>query len=253
MNSIIYTNLGGLPVTEDHMSFLQNSFSGPLAAIASLFGDKVIVTGVVNTGGAVSNGYVVINGELLPFIGGAVGTEVTIVETRTKELFNDGNNKDVYIDRYATFGTPGLNFSDFVPLSTLKDLQTAVFRPGMVLMWSGNPANVPAGFGLCDGGGGRPDLSKMFIVGYDPTDPDYDTIGKTGGEKQHTLTPLEMPEHDHPQGGANDGGSSPGVVLDFNNLSGTYPILTQRTGKTGGGQPHENRPPYYVLAYIIKL
>ena len=26
-----------------------------------------------------------------------------------------------------------------------------------------------------------------------------------------------------------------------------------QTNLTGGDQPHENRPPYYVLAYIIKL
>ena len=28
---------------------------------------------------------------------------------------------------------------------------------------------------------------------------------------------------------------------------------TADTQVTGGGSPHENRPPYYVLAYIIKL
>lgn len=25
------------------------------------------------------------------------------------------------------------------------------------------------------------------------------------------------------------------------------------TGLTGGGQPHENRPPYYALCYIMKM
>lgn len=24
-------------------------------------------------------------------------------------------------------------------------------------------------------------------------------------------------------------------------------------GSTGGNQPHENRPPYYVLAYVMKV
>lgn len=26
-----------------------------------------------------------------------------------------------------------------------------------------------------------------------------------------------------------------------------------QTGPTGGNQPHENRPPYYVLAYVMKV
>ena len=27
---------------------------------------------------------------------------------------------------------------------------------------------------------------------------------------------------------------------------------TQNTGSAGGGQSHENRPPYYALCYIMK-
>lgn len=29
--------------------------------------------------------------------------------------------------------------------------------------------------------------------------------------------------------------------------------FNQRTDLTGGGQPHNNMPPFYVLAYIMKL
>src|SRR5262249_23951377 len=58
------------------------------------------------------------------------------------------------------------------------DLQTQInnlLPTGSIIMWSGTSA--PTGWALCDGGGGRPDLRGKFIVGYHPSDPDYDAIG----------------------------------------------------------------------------
>lgn len=52
---------------------------------------------------------------------------------------------------------------------------------GVIVMWSGLLANIPAGWGLCDGSPGRPDLRGMFIkgsaAGVDP--------GVTGGAATH--------------------------------------------------------------------
>jgi len=44
-----------------------------------------------------------------------------------------------------------------------------------------------------------------------------------------------------------DGG---GIFPGGNNDS---PTLQDNTNLTGGNQPHENRPPYYALAFIMKL
>lgn len=102
--------------------------------------------------------------------------------------------------------------------------------------------------------------SGKMLVGIDSADTDFNTIGKTGGEKEHTLTINEMPAHSHKlQGNTN-------VVFDE---SSTYPYLLASakrgyaigdsvvfsegytindTTNTGGGQSHNNMPPYQVVA-----
>ena len=118
--------------------------------------------------------------------------------------------------------------------------------PGMIVMWSGHPLSIPSGWALCDGTGLTPNLKGRFIVGYDSTDPDYSTVGFVGGEKEHTLTVGEIPAHTHSYTAPNGSGviGDAGITANASNIN---------TGSTGGGLAHENRPPYYVLAYIIKL
>ena len=38
------------------------------------------------------------------------------------------------------------------------------------------------GWAFCDGMSGRPNLLGRFVVGYDPSNQDYNTIGNMGGE-----------------------------------------------------------------------
>jgi len=53
---------------------------------------------------------------------------------------------------------------------------------GAILMWSGTIAAIPAGWKLCDGTAGTPDLRDKFVRGAPPaTDP-----GGTGGSDTHT-------------------------------------------------------------------
>ena len=119
--------------------------------------------------------------------------------------------------------------------------------PGVIVMWAGSIASIPGGWALCDGGVHNgvqtPDLRNSFIVG---AGSGY-SIGNTGGEALHTLTIAEMPSHTHEESGH---GGWPGCAC------GGDPVGAQtkvQTGPAGGGQPHENRPPYYALAYIMRL
>ena len=89
-----------------------------------------------------------------------------------------------------------------------------------------------------------------------------------GGQEKVTLSTQEIPSHVHNFADAyfieahSDLVGANGTQWIGNNLSGSnktdrdnsYVCLWDHdTRAAGGGQPHENRPPYYVLAYIIKL
>lgn len=121
---------------------------------------------------------------------------------------------------------------------------------GVIAMWSGSSAAIPSGWALCNGQNGTPNLVDRFIVGAGNS---Y-AVGATGGEATHTLTVNEMPSHTHnytdvcvsPDKG---GTGYPGARKD---CWESWPY-TQTSNATGGGQAHENRPPYYALCYIMKL
>src|SRR5690606_20926860 len=114
-----------------------------------------------------------------------------------------------------------------------------------------------------------PDLRDRFIVGAGLS---YQ-VGEKGGAAQVTLTVEQLPphthqgttdvagEHTHTYSGSTDratsgfGGSEalrypPRTLQTSTSGAHSHTFTTQATG---GGQPHENRPPYYALAYIMKL
>lgn len=129
--------------------------------------------------------------------------------------------------------------------SGLTNLPVAGIPTGVIVMWSGSIASIPSGWALCDGqvhdGKLTPDLRDRFIVGAG----DQYAVRDTGGEKTHRLTINEMPSHTHSGGVISHHGASPGDDGAIMTLS--------TTGSSGGDQPHENRPPYYALAFIMKL
>lgn len=110
-----------------------------------------------------------------------------------------------------------------------------------------------------------PDLRGRFVVGYHDSDNDYKTKGTAGGEKKHALTTDEMPSHTHtfkdyyyPE--AHDGLNYDTIVTnnkigssktDYDNNHLFY--YRHDTESKGGDAQHENRPPYYVLAYIMRV
>lgn len=83
------------------------------------------------------------------------------------------------------------------------------------------------------------------LVGYDNNDVDFNNIGKTGGEKEHTLTIDEMPSHGHTVNYSGSAGTSVGVTAMGDQLSTSSSIVQA----TGGGHSHNNLQPYQVVAY----
>ena len=130
---------------------------------------------------------------------------------------------------------------------------------GCIILWSGAVNNIPDGWALCNGqtvGGQKtPNLSGRFVVGYDAGDGDYNAVGRTGGEKTHKLTVAEMPSHSHSI--TMWGGDIDDDWKQQNNLYLTHNKYNYNNNRTtdsaGGDQPHENRPPYYTLCYIMRV
>lgn len=99
-----------------------------------------------------------------------------------------------------------------------------------------------------------PNIKGRTIVGLDTDDTDFNTIGKTLGEKTHTLTVAEMPEHNHKQSldGGNSGNSGNAAYSWSIPANQYFYTGDDLTGKTGGSQPHNNIQPSFVATYIIK-
>lgn len=108
---------------------------------------------------------------------------------------------------------------------------------GLITIWSGAIVNIPAGWVLCDGNNGTPDLRSRFIVGagllYAPS--------QVGGSLDHTHTFTgDGHQHTIPAGVWIESGDNLSDVTQFSNATGTTDIRTQT-------------PPFYALAYIMNV
>jgi len=152
---------------------------------------------------------------------------------------------------------------------------------------TGRPGTAYQGWQLCNGKNGSPDLQDRFIVG---AGRNYN-IGTTGGADRITLTTDQLPAHGHTGQTAGAGvhqhwiegtdanglakrrrripgtttvdmGFGGGRNADPNDVRWRGSVNTDSTGNhvhgfttgpTGKSQPHENRPAFYALAFIMRL
>lgn len=153
---------------------------------------------------------------------------------------------------------------------------------GVIVMWSGAVNAIPSGWALCNGQNGTPDLQNRFVVGAGSA---Y-SLGARGGVASNNISHFhnistESPstnwigDHAHsvdikagPTQENNvisaDKGHSGWVVGEHyhyirGNTGGAgghdHTVTHSHGGSTGaaGSDNLENRPPYYALAFIMKL
>jgi microcystin-dependent protein len=140
------------------------------------------------------------------------------------------------------------------------------FVAGMIMLWSGSIASVPSGWALCNGSSGTPDLRNRFVVGAGST---YSVDG-TGGSADaivvahtHTGTTSTAGAHSHnyyvsafttptgaPTTSTYNGDPSRGIFETSTAGNHAHTFTTDSTGSSG---TNANLPPYYALAYIMKL
>jgi hypothetical protein len=172
-----------------------------------------------------------------------------------------------------------LQNSDAVLIQTLDNiypiLQNApasspAVPAGVILLWSGSTGSIPAGWVLCNGANGTPDLRDRFIIGAGNT---Y-AVNATGGSADSVV-----PTHTHAATVTDPGHSHTFVQMDSyagffnptalnmipggNTVVGTHTsasniLNTNTTGisvsnaNAGVSGTGANIPPYYALAYIQK-
>ena len=99
--------------------------------------------------------------------------------------------------------------------ATAAQLNAAAVAPsfpsGGIIIWSGSAAAIPAGWLLCDGTSGTPNLRDRFVVGAGTT---Y-AVGATGGANTVTLAEANLPAHTHTVSGTT------GLVSNDHTHSGT--------------------------------
>lgn len=108
---------------------------------------------------------------------------------------------------------------------------------GIIAIWSGAVVDIPAGWHLCDGNLGTPDLRNRFVVGAGDTF----AVDETGGAATHDHDFTgDGHTHDHTVGTDIDEGIA---------ISDT----SQEALAIGTTDSASSLPPYYALAYIQKL
>ncbi len=141
---------------------------------------------------------------------------------------------------------------------------------GGIILWSGSIGSIPAGWVLCNGNNGTPDLRNRFVVGAGST---Y-SVDATGGSADaivvshtHTATSTSVvtdPGHTHGldfnatlpfDGGGGIPNSTFGGSVNRSTASATTGITVATTttnASAGTSGTNANLPPYYALCYIMK-
>jgi hypothetical protein len=119
---------------------------------------------------------------------------------------------------------------------------------GVIVLWSGAIVNIPAGYVICDGTNGTPDLRNSFVVGAGSTYAPNATGGdvNTGFAGSHTHTVNGTTDAPTVGTGAVQAGTGTTVV------SSVTPISHTHTVNLVGDHQHSCLPPYLALAYIMK-
>jgi microcystin-dependent protein len=150
-------------------------------------------------------------------------------------------------------------------ISMFTNTQINPFFPSTgIIAWSGTIASIPSGWVLCDGKNNTPNLSGRFILGYDATKYPLTLPGfnsNTGGTTSHVLTYDQMPGHIHDLPTIIQNTRNKSCTRDSGSRGGSgYPCRVGygfgftpiTTSAIGGSGFHNNMPPYFVLAYIMK-
>lgn len=96
-----------------------------------------------------------------------------------------------------------------------------------------------------------PNMKGRVPVGVDTSDSDFGTLGKTGGEKKHTLLKTEVPDLDINYTAGS--GTGTGGILGSSIYTSSAPNGVVTLKVVNGGNAHNVLQPYLSMNYIIKF
>lgn len=151
--------------------------------------------------------------------------------------------------------------------------KTAGVPSGVIVMWSGSTTNIPSGWVLCNGDNDTPDLRDRFVYGISAEQ----NPGVTGGTISHFHTYSDVPQHTH-SASCNTSGAHSHTYYDASHqdsgpagwIGGNWLGTSSQTTSLSEEHSHSitidptgsaicstdgaaNLPPYYKIAFIMKL
>lgn len=276
MNQSIFTGAGGYPLKGERLQELQEAYS-VFNALGFIIGNYSILDGCVTTGGNTSDGFVFLNGEVLPFKGGANMSSVVIVEETISREFKNGTVNPVYKKRHVAFGTgtgsmAWAQFKRGTPTRSLADLllakasvasfvqleqrilkleqKAAPFQAGgtgAMVLWR-KPANqIPAGWAEVVDWRGR------LPMGWNPDDSDFNAPNTNGGSKTKQVS-VSIPTNNYSASGEGTSQGAAGRLIVSSGQNENSEVL-ESLRKANYGGPNATGtvnvlPPYRIVMFI---
>jgi microcystin-dependent protein len=201
-------------------------------------------------------------------ISGTVANANPIVLNSSGRLDNEVWLTYGYFYKFVLQTSTGTLLGTYDNIYGIVGVQTAVgttIPTGMINLWYGAIGSVPAGWYLCDGANGTPDLRDKFVVGAGST---Y-SVAAVGGTADavvvthnHTATSVVTdPTHSHtftnyaqPNTGATSPlfGNSASTATFSTNAASTGITVATTNASAGVSGTNANLPPYYALCYVMK-
>lgn len=277
---------GGFPLTIERLQFMQDAQNKAISQLTKLAGaGKLIIEGVEKQeNDLLSDGIIIIDGEIIAFEGGIFDSRVAVFESEDDVPYNEDVDQDGNLDqkvadvvrvaRCAALG--GIDSFDFDDLVRVPNLQTLSPIVGEVKQGLFDLNNLPSGWFPCDGQDGRPDARGRAIIGaglYSTDNINY-LQGDTGGSREVQLSLSQMPLHNHTGSvtipphthsidqAVKSGGGNSNALTNKDNTG--HSKITQTgassaqtasisTNNRGGNSAHENMMPWLALQTIIYL
>jgi hypothetical protein len=239
---------------------------GSITATGNVTGGNIVTGGSITATGNVTGGNIVTSGSITAT--GNINLSGNLSAGGNTVLSGNlsaGGNTVLSGNATAATAANGTSTTQIATTAFVADAIVNRIPAGVITLWFGSIISIPAGWALCNGASGTPDLRNRFIVGAGSTYA-VDAVGGSANavvvDHTHLATSgVSDPGHAHSYtspSGTDNGGISGGSVVDTTVSSTTGTAFTGITVATtvanaGSSGTNANLPPYYALAYIMKL